>query len=111
MPNPQTELLAKINAEVNGIFAKMGEEVEKQVKQGAVELDVLKIARVAGLQIDEAMIDDLQVDRIIFPHPWLPWHIWYPWKPFWCWWWRRYHPWYRCCHWWWHRCHWHNHHH
>ena len=105
-PNPQTEQLAKINSEANAIFAKMAEEVEKQVKAGAVELDVLKIARTVGLELDEAALGALKVDRIVFPQRFIPWFIWWPWRPLWCWWWHRYYPWYQCCPWWWHRCHW-----
>ena len=100
------DALAKVTAEANGIFAKLSEEVQRQCEKGATELDVLEIARKSGLQLDEAALDELRIDRRILVYPWLPWYKWYPWRPLWCWWWRRYHPWYRCCPWWWHRCHW-----
>ncbi len=100
------DALAKVTAEANSIFDKMRGAVEEAVAGGATQLDVAEIARKSGLQIEEKTLDELQVDRIIYVHPWLPWHHWWPWRPLWCWWWHRYHPWYRCCPWWWHRCHW-----
>ena len=102
------EAIAKATDEVNGIFDKMREAVEAEVKRGAKQLNVAEVARKAGLEIDPRTLDELKIDRIILVHPWLPWHHWWPWRPLWCWWWRRY-PWYRCCPWWWHRCHWHLH--
>jgi len=100
------EALAKVTAQANGIFGNIAREVEAQVKKGATELTVVDIARVAGLQLDESTLVDLQIDRTVSVHPWLPWYVWFPCRPLWCWWWHRYHPWYRCCPWWWHRCHW-----
>ena len=105
--NPLTAPLVRATIEANGQFAKMCTEVEKQCKKGAHEIDVLKVARIAGLEIDEAVLDELQISRTIVAMPWLPVYIWYPWRPLWCWWWRRYHPYYRCCYYWWSRCHWH----
>lgn len=104
--SPIASALARVNAEANELFANMGQIVEKVSQGGAVDLDVIDVARKAGLEIDEAILDELQIDRRILCHPWLPWHCWWPWRPLWCWWWRRYHPWYRCCPWWWTRCHW-----
>jgi hypothetical protein len=98
--------LAKATAEANGIFGKMGAEVDKQVKGGTTELDVLKVAEAAGIKLDEATLNDLKITRIILCHPWIPWYIWFPWRPIWCWWWGFHYPWYRCCPWWWSRCHW-----
>lgn len=98
--------LTRATAEANGLFGKMGQAIDKQVKDGAAELDVLKIAEAAGIKLDEAVLKDLKVSRIILCHPFIPWYIWYPWRPIWCWWWSRYYPWYRCCPWWWYRCHW-----
>ena len=102
------DALAKVTAEANGIFARMGAVVEEAVAQGATELKVVEIARKAGIELDEKTLDELQIDRVIYVYPWLPWHHWWPWRPIWCWWWHRFHPWYRCCPWWWHRCHWHH---
>ncbi len=107
--NRKGDPLVKANEHANGIFAKMAAEVESQMKAGVSELDVLKISRQVGLELTEEDLDNLQVNRIILPHPFLPWHIWYPWRPIWCWWWRRYYPYYRCCWWWWTRCHWYRH--
>ena len=103
------DALAKVTAEANGIFARMGAAVEEAVAQGATELKVVEIARKAGIEIDEKTLDELQIDRVIYVYPWLPWHHWWPWRPIWCWWWHRFHPWYRCCPYWWHRCHWYHH--
>ena len=100
-----SEHLSKANAEANAAFAKLGETVDKQVKQGVAEIDVLKITEAAGLRLSEADLKELKIDRIILCHPWIPWYIWFPWRPIWCWWWNRY-PWYHCCPWWWYRCHW-----
>jgi hypothetical protein len=98
--------LAKVTAEANEIFDKMRVLVEEEIKNKTPELKVVDIARKAGLEIDERVLDELQVDRVIQVHPFLPWHVWWPWRPLWCYWWHRFHPWYRCCPWWWHRCHW-----
>ena len=106
----QSNELTKATAEANGIFAKLGAAIDKLVKEGATEIDVIDVGKKAGLMIDEAVLKELKVDRIILCHPWLPWHFWYPWRPFWCWWWYGKYPWYRCCPWWWHRCHWYPHH-
>jgi hypothetical protein len=106
-----TDSLAKVTAEANEVFAKLGQELERRIKEGATQLDVIEIGQKIGLKLDEATLKELQIDRIILCHPWLPWHIWFPWRPFWCFWWHRFYPWYRCCPWWWHRCHWHPHHH
>ena len=97
--------LRKLTDEANAAFTKMGQVVEEAVKSGAKELNVVEVSRRAGLQIDERILEELHIDRVIYPLPWLPWHHWWPWRPLWCWWWRFY-PWYRCCPWWWHRCHW-----
>jgi hypothetical protein len=103
----QSAELTKATAEANAVFAKLGSAIEKSAKEGATEIDILAHAKAAGIQLDEAVLKELQIDRIIYCHPWLPWYFWYPWRPIWCWWWHRYYPWYhRCCPWWWHRCHW-----
>jgi hypothetical protein len=101
--------LVKVTAEANGIFTKLAQEVEKRMKDPAPQHDVLDICKKAGLNIDEAVLKELQIDRFVFCYPWLPWHVCFPWRPIWCWWWHRFYPWYRCCPWWWHRCHWHPH--
>lgn len=101
-----SEEFANATAEANKIFGQMGELVQKQVEQGATMVNVAEIARAVGLEVDDRVIEELKIDRLILVHPWLPWHHWWPWRPLWCWWWSRYYPWYRCCPWWWHRCHW-----
>jgi hypothetical protein len=98
--------LEKPMAEANAIFGKMRAAVEEETKKGAKHLNVLEIAKRSGLEIDARTLEELQIDPIIYIHPWLPWDHWWPWRPLWCWWWHRHHPWYRCCPWWWHRCHW-----
>lgn len=115
MPNgslqtPLNEALIKVTQEANGIFAQLKEATEKQVEEGVTTIDVLEAARAAGLQLEEADLKEIQLDRYILVHPWLSWCCWFPWRPLWCWWWHRYHPWYYCCRWWWHRCHYHVHH-
>lgn len=100
------EHLTQAMAEANKMFSQLGATLDEVVRGGATQLDVLDVAKRVGLDIDEKILEELQVDRIIYPLPWLPWHYWYPWRPLWCWWWRRYHPYYRCCYWWWHRYHW-----
>ena len=101
--------LVKATAEANEIFGKIGKVVEKEIKGGASEIDVVKVGKAAGLELDKNTLDELKIDRTILVHPWIPWYVWYPWRPLWCWWWHRYHPWYRCCPWWWYRCHWYTH--
>ena|SRR6187551_65929 len=98
--------LSKATAEANGIFAKISQAVETQVKEAAEHVDVLKVLESAGLKINEDVLKELKIDRLILCHPWIPWYIWFPWRPLWCWWWDNYYPWYRCCPWWWYRCHW-----
>jgi hypothetical protein len=105
MAEEMNEALGRVMAEANSVFDKLRSTVEEQVESGATELDVAEIARRAGLEIEEATLDELRIDRVIPVHRWLPWHEWFPWRPLWCWWWR-YYPWYRCCPWWWYRCHW-----
>jgi hypothetical protein len=101
----QIDVLAKPMSEANAVFQKMQAVVEEEVKRGATNLNVVEVARKAGLEVDEKILDELKIDQFIPVHSWLPWHYWWPWRPFWCWWWRRY-PWYRCCAFWWYRCHW-----
>ena len=101
------DALAKATAQANGVFEKMRSTIEEETKRaGATHLQVLDIARKAGLQINEQILEELHIDPIIPIHPWLPWHYWWPWRPLWCWWWHRQYPWYRCCPYWWYRCHW-----
>jgi hypothetical protein len=103
----QPDAVSKAVAEANAAFDKMRGLVEEASKKGG-QLNVLDVARKAGLEIDERTLQELKLELLIPIHPWLPWHYWFPWRPLWCWWWHRYHPWYRwCCPWWWYRCHWH----
>lgn len=104
----QTELdhaLVRAMADANKVFENMSNLVTEKART-QTHLNVVETANEAGLPIDEATLAELQVDRIILVHRWLPWHYWWPWRPLWCWWWRRYYPWYRCCPYWWYRCHW-----
>ena len=73
--------LGKVMAEANAAFAKMGQVIEEAVKAGATELNVVEITRRAGFQLDERILDELHMDRIIYPLPWLPWYQWWPWRP------------------------------
>ncbi len=107
MADELDDALAKATSEANECFAKLGQIVEESAKKGETRLDVSAVARRAGIEIDATVLDQLQVDRIVYVHPWIPWHIWFPWRPLWCWWWHHRYPWYRCCPWWWYRCHWH----
>lgn len=100
-----SDAVAKAMAEANEIFKKMGAAVDQGAK-GAADLNVVDIARRAGLEIDEGVLRELQIDLTIHVHPFIPWYVWWPWRPLWCWWWHRHYPWYRCCPWWWYRCHW-----
>lgn len=88
----------------NEAFSRLAEVVQGYAERGE-EIDVLEVARAADFEIDEGVLERLELDRYIFPKPWLPWHVWFPWRPWWCYWWRRHYPHYRCCPWWWYRCH------
>jgi hypothetical protein len=99
------DVLASATAEANATFGKLAKTVE-ELSRGEGTLNVVDVARRAGLEIDEAALRELKIDPIIRIHPWLPWHYWFPWRPLWCWWWHRRYYWYHCCPWWWHRCHW-----
>ena len=101
------ESLAVAVAEANETFGKLMATVDERVQQGVTELDVAEVARRAGLDLDVQALDELQVDRMCFVHPFIPIHVYFPWRPLWCWWWRRRFPWFRCCPWWWHRCYYH----
>jgi len=100
--------VAEAQREANEIFAKLGKAVQDAAKEGVDEIDVLDIAHKAGLkELNEDILKELQVPRLIPCLWWLPWYIWWPWRPIWCWWWRWRYPWYGwCCPWWYHRCHW-----
>jgi hypothetical protein len=100
--------VAEAQREANEVFAKLGKAVEGAAKEGVVELDVLDIAHKAGLkELNEDVLKELQIPRLVPCIWWLPWYIWWPWRPIWCWWWHWRYPWYRwCCPWWWTRCQW-----
>jgi hypothetical protein len=103
------DFMARANTEANEAFGRLGKMLEERSKRDGT-IDVAEVAREAGLEIDEKVLVELQIDRIIPIHPWLPWYFWFPWRPLWCWWWHRRYAWYRCCPWWWYRCHWYPHH-
>lgn len=103
------DLIAKATTEANEAFGRLGKVLEEASQREGM-IKVADIARQAGLEIDDSVLKELQIDPIIPVHPWLPWHYWFPWRPLWCWWWHRRYSWYRCCPWWWHRCHWYPHH-
>lgn len=96
--------------EANEVFAALGNAVEAAAGEGVTHVDVLEITKKAGLtEIDENVLRELQIPRLIPCHYWLHWTHWFCWRPLWCWWWRWRYPWYGwCCPWWWHRCHWHH---
>ena len=75
------EAVRKVMAEANAAFAKMGQVVEEAVRSGATELNVVEITRRAGFQLDERILEELHIDRVIYPLPWLPWNQWWPWRP------------------------------
>lgn len=104
-PQRENEHLARATAEANELFGNLGRILES-LDGDTSRLDVLDVANKAGLEIDDGVLEELKIDRIIYPLPWLPWHFWFPWRPLWCWWWHRRYPYYRCCPYWWHRCHW-----
>lgn len=103
----QDEVQERANAEANEIFGRLGSVVDERVTGGVKSLDVLEVARESGLELDDGVLAELQIPRVIPVHPFIPWHVWFPWRPLWCWWWQFRYPWYRCCPYWWHRCHWH----
>jgi len=98
------EAPARVMAEASRIFDKMAAEVEREVKGGAKQLTVARIAERAGLKIDEKTLKQLRVPLRIYVFRWCHWCQWFPWQPLWCYWWHQHHPQYRCCPWWWHRC-------
>jgi hypothetical protein len=100
------DTLLKATAEADELFNRMSQIVSRRVEAGEQSLDVVEIAKEAGLEVDDRIIDELQIPRLVPAIRFLPWHHWYPWRPLWCWWWRYRYPWYRCCPYWWHRCHW-----
>jgi len=100
------ETLLKATAEADELFTNMSQLVSRRVEAGERSLDVVEIAKEAGLEVDDRIIEELQIPRLIPAIRFLPWYEWYPWRPLWCWWWRYRYPWYRCCPYWWYRCYW-----
>ncbi len=100
------EALGRATAEANEIFEKLRAGVEERVQRGDTGIDVIEVTREAGLEVDDAVLKELQVPQVVPIHPFIPWYLWFPWRPFWCWWWHFRYPWYRCCPYWWYRCHW-----
>jgi hypothetical protein len=106
MEGQRDEGLARATREANAAFARLGEAVEAAVgERGEEPIEVLDVARKAGLEIDDGVLERLELPRLIYPLWWCPWHHWFCWRPLWCWWWGRYYPHYRCCYYWWHHCH------
>lgn len=99
------DVVARATAEANEVFGTLGKVVDEAARGGGA-INVLEITRKAGLELDDSVLKELQIDLVIPVHPWLPWYFWFPWRPIWCWWWHRRYSWYRCCPWWWYRCHW-----
>jgi hypothetical protein len=102
----QDDAFDRANAEANETFERLRQTVEEVAQGGASQVDVLDVARRAGLEISEETLRELQIPQRIPVQPFLEWHIWFPFRPIWCWWWRFRYPWYRCCPYWWYRCHW-----
>lgn len=100
------ETIFKATAEANEIFGRMAKAIEAGIGRGGDALDVVEVAKEAGLEIDDGVIAELRIPRLIPIIPFVPWFIWWPWRPLWCWWWRWRYPWYHCCPYWWWRCHW-----
>jgi hypothetical protein len=55
------EVLLRANAEANEIFERMGQAVEARVNRGEQELNVLEVAREAGLEVDERHLNELHL--------------------------------------------------
>jgi hypothetical protein len=103
---PMDEVLLRANTEANEIFERMGQAVEARVNRGEQEVNVLEVAREAGLEVDERHLSELHLPDTVAINRILPWYNWFPFLPWWCWWWRFRYPWYNCCPYWWYRCHW-----
>ena len=89
--------LVRAMAEANEVFARLHSAVEAAVRMAPAEpIDVLGIARQAGLELDQAVLTRLELPGLIFPVSWLPWYEWWPYEPLWGWWWQQHHPWARC---------------
>jgi len=100
------EGLERATAEANDIFEKLRAVVEERVGRRETSIDVIEVAREAGLEIDDGVLKEIQIPQLVPVHPFIPWYLWFPWRPLWCWWWHFRYPWYRCCPYWWYRCHW-----
>ena len=94
--------LANATQQADAIFERLGEAITGVVtEKGASEINVLEVAQSAGLEIDAATLERLQIPELVPVIRFMPWHCWWPWRPLWCWWWRRHYPHYHCCHYWW----------
>jgi hypothetical protein len=92
------EGVATAMARANEVFGRLTNAVEAAVREAPTEpIDLLGISREAGLQLNEAVLEGLELPRLVYPVTWLPWYEWWPYEPLWCWWWKQSYPWYRCC--------------
>jgi hypothetical protein len=104
---PETdEVFMRANAEANEVFERLRQVAENRVAQGDRQLQILNVAREAGLELDDGVLTELQLPEYVPAQRFIPWDVWFPWRPLWCWWWHFRYPWYRCCPYWWYRCHW-----
>lgn len=63
------------------IFSKLGKTVDKQAKEGSV--DVLESARRAGIELDEETLKQLRLPRSVPAYSFVPWYLWFPWRALW----------------------------
>jgi hypothetical protein len=92
------EGVAAAMARANEVFTRLISVVEEAVREAPSEpIDLLAVAGVAGLELNQGVLDRLELPRLVYPLTWLPWYEWWPYEPLWCWWWRQSYPWYRCC--------------
>ena len=91
------DALAEAMERASEVFGRLNRTVEEAVREAPeAPIDLLQVARDAGLELDEAVLTRLALPNLVYPLSWLPWHEWWPYQPLWCWWWEQHYPWVRC---------------
>jgi hypothetical protein len=62
------EDLADAMARANEVFGRLTRTVEEAVKEApAAPIDLLEVARAAGLELDEAVLTRLELPNLVYP--------------------------------------------
>jgi hypothetical protein len=73
----------ELDQQANTIFERLGQEIQKSVSDGARDLDVMEVAKAAGLDLPAEALQTLGLPQRWITHPFLPWYAWFPWQSLW----------------------------